>query len=119
MAHMPSNFETMQDAHRYAMLMFRRIVHSIREIGELAGDGRLSTSSEYQILAEGVSDVTLASNDEQPQASSTVDDSKFAAQAGDCLTELFRWRSAFSDLYERTQQSTDERQKAAAKSLRK
>lgn len=35
-AHMPMIFETMRDAHRYAMLIFRRIVHFFLKIVELA-----------------------------------------------------------------------------------
>jgi hypothetical protein len=62
---MPHKFETMRDAHRYAMLMFRRIVHSIREVAELAGDGRISTNSNFQILEEGVSALSISPGKDQ------------------------------------------------------
>lgn len=117
MAHMPKKFESMRDAHRYAMLMFRRIVHSLREIGELAGDGRLSTSSEFQILEEGVSALNLAPGEDQsPQP--PADANAFEVQQGEYSLELSRWCFAFSDLYERILLSTDKREQAAAKSLR-
>ena len=52
-AHIPMMFETMKDAHRYAMLIFRRIVHFFLKICEVARDGRLATSSEFHLLEEG------------------------------------------------------------------
>jgi hypothetical protein len=119
MAHMPHKFETMRDAHRYAMLMFRRIVHSIREVAELAGDGRISTNSDFQILEEGVSTLSISPRKDQSPEPQVADPYAFAVQQGQCSLELSRWRSAFSDLYERIMLSTNKREQAASKSLSK
>jgi hypothetical protein len=119
MAHMPHKFETMRDAHRYAMLMFRRIIHSIREVAELAGDGRISTNSNFQILEEGVSALSISPGKDESPESQVADPYVFAVQQGQCSLELSRWRSAFSGLYERIMLSTDKREQAAAKSLSK
>jgi hypothetical protein len=122
MAHMPQKFENMRDAHRYSMLMFRRIVHSVREVSELAGDGRLTTSSDFQILEDGMSGLSLSPGESQSpesQSSQVADPLVFALQQGECSLELARWRAAFSDLYERIMRSTNARDQAAAKSLSK
>jgi len=122
MAHMPQKFENMRDAHRYSMLMFRRIVHSVREVSELAGDGRLTTSSDFQILEDGMSGLSLSPGESQSpesQSSQVADPLVFALQQGECSLELARWRAAFSDLHERIMRSTNARDQAAAKSLSK
>jgi len=119
---MPQKFENMRDAHRYAMLMFRRIVHSVREVAELAGDGRLTTSSDFQILEDGVSGLSLSPGESQSpesQDSQAADPLAFAVQQGECSLELARWRAAFSPLYEKILRSTNARDQAAAKSLSK
>ncbi len=117
MANMPQTFETMRDAHRYAMLMFRRIVHSIREVAELAGDGRIATNSDFQILREDLSALSLSPEKDHSPEPQTADPYAFAVQQGQCSLELARWRSAFSDLYESIVRSNDKREQAAAKSL--
>jgi hypothetical protein len=96
MAHIPMMFETVRDAHRYAMLMFTRIVHSFREIGESAGDRRLSRSSELQILEEWVSALNIAA-DEDHSLQPAADVNAFEAQQVGYSLELSRWQYAFLD----------------------
>ncbi|KAE9368924.1 hypothetical protein N431DRAFT_382727 [Stipitochalara longipes BDJ] len=113
-AQMPQRFQSIKEAHRYGMLIFRRALHSCREIGELAGDGRLSTTSDYQILGEGVAALSLAPVEAQASRSPIEDMHIFLDQQRQHSLEIQMWRSAFDDLYKRTMLQTNKQERAAA-----
>jgi len=115
-AQMPKKFKTVREAHRYAILIFRRAIHSCREISERAGDGRLSTTSDYQILEEGMPSLSL-NTVEDPALQNPTGSTDFVAQQRQYSLEAQRWRWAFGDLYERTKRSTNKRDLMAAHSL--
>lgn len=99
------------------------MLHSCREIGELAQDGRLSATADYTIIENGIDELSLAPEefDHGPTRQKTVLPVEtplvFSVQQQGYLYELQRWRSAFRDLYESIKYSTDKRLISAAHSL--
>lgn len=116
-AQMPEKFQTIREAHSYSVLFFRRTLHSCREIGELAGTGRLSTTSDYQILEKEMSALSPVPV-EHPRTQAPIEDARdFVAQQQQYSLENQRWRSAFHDLFERMKLSGNKRQQSAAYAL--
>ena len=124
---MPGKFRSLVEAHRWAYLIFRRYVHCAHEIAELTNDGRLSSPncSDYSILDDGIAAMSLNAV-AQPYQSDVPDNVNESSPdfmslqlvlQQQCADEMKSFRSAFHDLYERTELSDNERDKAAARSL--
>jgi len=120
-AQMPKRLKNIGEAHRYLFLSYKRVLHSCREIGELCQDGRLSTTADYKIVENGIEDLCLnpqlstigPTKQEVPVEASLI----FTVQQKGYLSELQRWRSAFSNLYESIKLSSNKRLISAADSL--
>ncbi|KAG0647490.1 hypothetical protein D0Z07_6747 [Hyphodiscus hymeniophilus] len=100
---MPAEFRSIKEAYRYSRLIVKRVLHSCREIGELAGDGRISSTSDFHILdilEEGMSTMSLGSW--EVHKASVDDTDTLVAQQQQYSCEIKRWRSAFSGIYQRT-----------------
>ena len=52
-AQIPKKFQSIKIAYRYLFLIYRRCLHFSREVAELAGDGRLSTTSNLRLSRTG------------------------------------------------------------------
>ena len=115
-AKMPAKFRLLVEARRYLAVIVKRVLHSCREIGESAGDGRLSTTSDFQLLQEGMS-VSSRGSMEDSELNNSRRDEDAVAQQRQYSIENHRWRSAFSSLHKKIQVTNNKREQSAAHSL--
>ena len=117
-AQMPTKFRTITEARRYSLVGLKRILHSCREIGEVTRNGSLTSTSDYHLmLKEGISGLSLASEESDLSKSMPGDTDTLVAQQRQYSQEIERWRSAFVDLYKKTQLSDDKRKQSAAHTM--